>query len=129
MDITKVAVAVGWYDLIVGIWPLIGPKSFNRTAGTDEFLGEAKMIGTMWASLGAALLLSSSNRSIIPFLGLASTIAGSTLALTQCGLVTFKRLPKVFLLQSLAETVIGLTWIISLTNNVIAGKDIEDQPE
>jgi hypothetical protein len=110
-----VALAVGIYDTSVGIWPLISMNTFTSVTGLAGHDAIVKAIGASWSLLGIALLISNKNRSMIPPLGIASTIAGSTLAIIQCILVANRVISPIFLIQALAETTIGLTWILTLT--------------
>jgi hypothetical protein len=113
----RVALAVGLYDTLVGLWPIISIKTFSDVTGLYGHDGIVKTLGASWMLLGLALLASSRSNKLIPPLGVASTLAGSTLALTQVLLVATKVIQPIFLIQSLAETTIGLTWLFTLTSD------------
>jgi hypothetical protein len=114
-NLTKVAVAVGLYDTIIGLWPFLSMNSFTALTGLDSNLDAVRMIGAAWSVLGAMLLISCKKSEVVPVLGVASTLAGSMLALTECSLVAMKLIPVIFLLQAICEVIIGRTWIKTLT--------------
>ena len=112
-----VALAVGIYDTVVGLWPLLSMGTFKEVTELSHPL-IARFLGASWATLGIALLLSSNNRKLIPPLGVASTVAGSTLATTQLLLIAGKKISPIFLVQAFCETVIGCAWLATLTTDV-----------
>jgi hypothetical protein len=111
----SVALVVGIYDTTIGMWPLVLMSSFTSVTGLSGHDAIVKAIGASWCLLGIALLMSNKNRKMIPPLGIASTIAGSTLAITQCFLVATRAIPSIFLIQAVAEATIGVTWLLTLT--------------
>lgn len=111
----KVALAVGLYDLLVGLFPLMAMDLFINVTGLNHHLDVVRMIATAWALLGAALILFQRSRTIVPVLGVMSLIAGSCLALTEIGLVISGRVSPIFLVQAAMELTIGATWIIAIT--------------
>jgi hypothetical protein len=110
-NITGVALCVGIYDLCVGLWPVVSIDSFTAISGLNSHLDVVRVIGMAWAALGAALLVFCRKTDIVPFLGIASTMAGSTLALAECIFVAMKILPPTFIVQVVCELAIGITWM------------------
>lgn len=110
----KVALAVGAYDTVVGLWPLVALDSFSFATGLNHNLGLVQIIGFAWAGLGVALLASHKKHKMVHALGIASTIAGCTLALAEVVLIAMGIISPIFFVQVVAEMTIGLTWIITL---------------
>ena len=117
INMNVVALCVGIYDTAVGLWPLLSMNTFSDVTRLTQHLEIVRMLGSAWAVLGVALLVSQKNRKVIPLLGVASTVAGSSLALAQIAMILMRIISPVFLVQSLCETIIGITWIATLASN------------
>lgn len=107
------AVMVGAYDSLVGAWPLVSMASFAGVTGLNHHLNVVSMIAFAWLTLGLALLALHQNPRAVKFLGVASTVAGGTLAIAEVVLVLLGKIPPIFLVQVVAELVIGMTWMIT----------------
>ena len=105
------AVAVGAYDTLVGVWPLVSTASFVNVTGLNHHLDLVRAVAFAWLSLGLALLAMHQNPRAVKFLGIASTIAGGTLAIAEVILVLLGKIPPIFLVQVVAELIVGMTWM------------------
>lgn len=105
------AVLVGAYDSLVGAWPLVSMASFVSFTGLNHHLNVVSVVAFAWLSLGLALLALHQNPRAVKFLGIASTIAGGSLAIAEVVLVLLGQIPPIFLVQVVAELVIGMTWM------------------
>ena len=113
-DRHKVAVAVGIYDTLVGLWPLCSMSSFSAVTGINEHFGIVRAIAIAWFGLGVALLLCRNNSKAITVLGCMSLFAGGTLSIVELVLIIQRQLSPIFFAQIVAESAIGLSWILSL---------------
>lgn len=121
-DRRKTATAVGIYDTLLGLWPVLSIDSFAAFTGLYRFHAAVQAIGLAWAVLGIALLICMrSPRAIFP-LGIASTLAGGTIALLEVFLVIRGTLPAIFLLHAFAELCVGFAWMMSLSH----GESVEE---
>ncbi|MBX3075749.1 hypothetical protein KF707_12540 [Candidatus Obscuribacterales bacterium] len=112
--LANTAVAVGAYDSLLGAWPLVSMGSFVGVTGLHTYLDVVRLLALAWLSLGLALLALHRKARAVTILGTASTIAGGSLALAEVVFVLLGNIPSIFLIQALAEIIVGMSWMTTL---------------
>jgi len=107
------ATAQGFYFLVIGLWPVVSPKTFVAVTGpkTDYWL--AISVGLLTACIGIPLLVAAFRRQIaIEFFLLAISSAAALAGVDVVCWVT-RKVPVVYLLDFVAEVLLIALWTFS----------------
>ena len=101
----------GLYYFITGLWALLSMGTFEKVTGpkTDHWL--VKTIGLMLVVIGLALITGGVRKTITPemaVLGLGT--AGALLGIDVFN-VSIKKIPRIYLLDAVAELILIVGWI------------------
>jgi hypothetical protein len=112
MNFRRVAQTQGAIFLASGLWPVFHLKSFEKVTGPKEDEWLVKTVGLLLASTGAALLRAAMKRDRIPK-ELRALGAGQSaiLASVSCYYSLKGRISKIYLLDTLMESLIVAAWL------------------
>jgi len=113
----SIAYAQGGYFLLTGLWPLLSIKTFQLVTGPKTDLWLVKTVGVVVAAIGATLIMAGSRRQQapeIPLLGISSAAALGGIDLVY---VAKGRIPRVYLLDALAEAGLIACWLAELMHS------------
>lgn len=109
-----VSLLQGIYYFITGVWPIVSRRTFEMITGPKVDFWLVKTIGGLITVVSAVLIMAGLRRKTSPettvlALGSAASLAASDIIYASSG-----RIPKIYLLESIAEFgLIGL-WLIAL---------------
>ena len=106
-----IALVQGIFYVVIGVWPLVSIRSFERVTGpkTDRWL--VKTAGVVITDIGAALTLAALRRSVTREIQLLAVSSAFSLAGIDVIYVARKRIAKVYLLDALAELALVAAWM------------------
>lgn len=113
---SMLCLAQGLYFLLTGLWPLISIRAFEAVTGpkADDWL--VKTVGVLIAVVGAVLLLAGWRGQPPPEVVLLAVGTALALAGVDVWYVARRVIPRVYLLDALAELVLvglwGAAWLI-----------------
>jgi hypothetical protein len=109
----RLAVAQATYFVIIGIWPVVGLRSFERLSGpkVDDWL--VKTVGVQVAVVGAALALAAKRQRITPEVELVAMGSALGLAAIDIIYVGRRRIRPVYLADAVLELGFAAGWILS----------------
>jgi hypothetical protein len=108
------SITQGIFYLVSGLWPFISASSFQKVTGPKADFWLVKTVGVLVSVIGSVLISAGLRRKQnieVPMLaiGSASGLAGIDIAY-----VAKKRIPPVYLMDALAETVFAVLWSLAL---------------
>lgn len=115
---TSLQSPVAWiqavFYVVTGIWPLFSRRTFEKVTGPKTDFWLVKTVGLLITVIGVVLGLAGSRRSMppeVPVLGIgsAASLAGVDVAYVRQG-----RIPRVYLLDALAEVGLIALWVAAL---------------
>lgn len=115
----QVGIAQGVYYVVTGIWPLLSMRSFEAITGPKQDKWLVKTVGALVTVIGGNLALRSEfsrgddhdrGTNEARRLGLSSALV---MAAIDTIYVAKGRIPKVYLLDAVAETAIAIAWLNS----------------
>jgi hypothetical protein len=102
----------GIYYLISGVWALVGIRSFQKITGPKEDVWLVKTVGLLVTVVGGVLLSAGLRRETAP--EIQALAVGSAVSLGGVGLwySLRGRISKIYLLDTVAETVLVGLWLL-----------------
>ncbi len=101
------------YYLITGIWPLIGPRSFQAVTGPKVDFWLAQTVGVLTTVIGAVIAAAGLRRRVsAEVVGLAAG-ASAGLAAIDVVFVARKRIRKIYLMDALLSGLLCAGWIFA----------------
>ena len=100
----------GGYFVITGVWPIVHLRSFLAVTGPKADLWLVKTVGAIVAVVGLALLLAARSGRVtgeVVLLGVGSAVALGAIDVVY---VAKRVIPRVYLLDAVAEAVLILAW-------------------
>jgi len=101
----------GLYYFITGLWALLSMRTFEKVTGpkTDHWL--VKTIGLMLVVIGLALITGGVRKTITPEMAVLGVgTAGALLGIDVFN-VSIKKIPRIYLLDAVAELILIVGWI------------------
>ena len=101
----------GLYYFVTGLWALLSMRTFEKVTGpkTDHWL--LKTIGLMLVVIGLALITGGVRKTITPEMAVLGVgTAGALLGIDVFN-VSIKKIPRIYLLDAVAELVLIVGWI------------------
>ena len=101
----------GLYYFITGLWALLSMRTFEKVTGpkTDHWL--VRTIGLMLVVIGLALITGGVRKTITPEMAVLGVgTAGALLGIDVFN-VSIKKIPRIYLLDAVAELVLIVGWI------------------
>lgn len=107
------------YDLITGIWPVIGIESFQKVSGRKTDIWLVKTVTLLILVIGGVIGSAGLRQRITP--EIAALAIGSSAALTTIDViyVSQRRISPVYLLDGLANVVLICGWIVALRRKLL----------
>jgi hypothetical protein len=105
-----VALVQGVYFFLTGVWPIVHLRSFLAVTGPKVDLWLVKTVGAIVAVVGLVLVLAARSGRVTPevvMLGVGSAVALGAIDVVY---VTKRVIPKIYLLDAVAEAALMLAW-------------------
>ena len=101
----------GLYYFITGLWALLSMRTFEKVTGpkTDHWL--VKTIGLMLVVIGLALITGGVRKTITPEMAVLGVGTAGVLLGIDVFYVSIKKIPRIYLLDTVAELVLIVGWI------------------
>lgn len=101
------------YFVVTGIWPLVGPRSFQAVTGPKVDFWLARTVGILTVVIGTVLASAGLRRRVsTELVGLAAGASAGLVAIDVV-YVARKRIPKVYLMDALLNGLHCAGWIIA----------------
>jgi hypothetical protein len=111
--LTATCAVQGLYYVATGVWPLLHLRSFEAITGKKADVWLVKTVGALIGVLGIQLLVAATRRRSSPEIVVAAVGSAAALAIVDVVYVGRRRIRPVYLLDSVAELVLILGWIIA----------------
>lgn len=109
------ALLQGIYFAATGVWPLVHMPSFLAVTGPKHDLWLVRTVGVVVAVVGAVLILAAVNERVTPEIALLGLSAAAGLGAVDVVYWANGTIPKVYLLDAVAEAVLVVAWVAVLT--------------
>jgi hypothetical protein len=108
----RTAVAQGIFYLGTGLWPIVHYPSFAKATGDKTDVWLVKTVGGLISAIGAALLVGAAERRVGTALATLGIGAAVALGGADVIYVSQRRIPRVYLLDALAEAGLAAGWFL-----------------
>ncbi len=107
------------YYLITGIWPLVGPRSFQAVTGPKVDFWLAQTVGVLTTVIGTVIAAAGLRRRVsTEVVGLAVG-ASAGLAAIDVVFVARKRIRKIYLADALLDGLLCAGWVLAWWRRVV----------
>jgi hypothetical protein len=102
----------GLFYTITGFWPLISRKTFEKVTGPKHDFWLVNTVGVVIGSIGLSLISAGYHRRVTPEIRGLGIGAASGLAAIDLVYVTKNRIPRIYLLDAVAEIGMISGWLL-----------------
>jgi hypothetical protein len=110
-----IAIVQACYFLLTGVWPIVHMRSFLAVTGPKVDLWLVKTVGVLVAMVGSVLLMAAWSGRITPEVIALAIGCAAALGIVDVVYVARRVIPKIYLLDAVAESVLIAAWIVALT--------------
>lgn len=107
------AIAQGFYFFVTELWAIVHIRSILAVTGPKTDLWLVKTVGALITVIGAVILISGFRQAVSFEIAILGAASAAVLALVDVYYVGKGTISKIYLLDSIAEVVIILVWVIA----------------
>ena len=108
-----VALIQALFYVVTGIWPWLSMRTFLQVTGPKQDLWLVKTVGVLIIVIGLVLGAAGLRRRVTPEIGLLAVGSAGALAGADLLFVSQRRIPPVYLLDTVAELGLVASWVLS----------------
>lgn len=108
------ACAQGFFCVVIGLWPVLGCRSFQAVTGVKPDHWLLTLAGLLLAGMGSSMLTAAIRRDIAVEVFSLGLITALSLAATDVIFVIEGSIPAVYLLDAVAESLFVTLWVLAI---------------
>jgi hypothetical protein len=108
------------YDVVSGLWPLVGIESFQKVSGRKTDIWLVKTVALLVLAIGATIGAAGARRRITPEVAGLAIGSSMALAVIDVAYVGKDRISRVYLLDALANALLIAGWLLAWRRGLLA---------
>lgn len=108
------AFAQGFFCLVIGLWPVVSLQTFQTLTGQKPDQWLVTLAGLLLAAIGSSMIISAIRRDIAFEVFAIGLLTALSLGATDVIFVIERRIPAVYLLDAVAESLFVTLWVFAI---------------